>query len=375
MFGSSSFKQAGSLITFSPPPPPPPPQNKNNNHKNNKKHKISYKIVAISATSAILLLFTLLTITIFSLRRRRRTRRRRKGDEIDEEKAVEQCATWVAEAKWSSPVIIFEKPLMELTFADLATATSCFSKDSQLADGHRCGPLYRAVLTGDMHVVIRVLKNGANCDAEELSQLRHPNLLPLLGYCLAGKEKLFLYEYMEKGDMRRWLNELPAARSGEEEETLELCDWPARHKVALGVARGLAFLHQGSRRPVVHGHLVPANVLLDDEMEARIADFGVVGGGEGSVVEDVYGFGLLVLELVTGKGGGWTEKEVERVRTAVRGGRAAEVVDVELRRREECSPEMVEFVRVGYLCTAQCQMKRPTMQQVVGLLKDIRPTC
>ncbi|KAJ0964889.1 hypothetical protein J5N97_026027 [Dioscorea zingiberensis] len=386
-FGISAFKEAGSdLITFSPPPPLPPPPPPHNNNNNNKQRSLkTYKLVAISAASVVVLLLGLLTILCLVIRMVKR--RRRKGDHelvmeniITTAGAGEQEATWVAEAKWSAPVVIFEKPLMELTFAELATATSGFGKDSQLAEGRRCGPLYRAVLAGDMHVVIRVVESARDADElRELARLRHPNLLPLLGYCLAGKEKLLLYEYIERGDVPRWLHELPAGRPGEEEDTRESSDWPARHRVALGVARGLAFLHQGwagSGRPVVHGHLVPENVLLDDELEARIADFGVVNGGdEGSAPEDVHSFGLLVWELVTGRGG-WSEVEVERMRAAVRGGTAAEVVDPKLKMSDgspEWEKEMVECIRVGYLCTARCQEKRPTMHQVVGLLKDIRP--
>nr|XP_010915497.2 calmodulin-binding receptor kinase CaMRLK-like [Elaeis guineensis] len=272
--------------------------------------------------------------------------------------------------------------------------------ESLLAEGGRSGPAYHAVLPGDMHLVVRVLEAAREVDEREaasafhdLARLRHPNLLPLIGYCIAGSEKLLLYEYMEKGDLHRWLHELPAACPDVEDrsnETWEIDhgeerrpsaaapaavgDWPTRHRIALGIARGLAFLHQvwsHSRQAMVHGHLVPTNILLDEDLEPRVADFGVATAA-GTAEGDVYSYGVVVMELVTGRAG-WSDAEIGWARTLVREGRAAEAVDPRLREWPEWEKEAVECLRVGYLCTAESLEKRPTMQQVVGLIKDVRP--
>ncbi|CAL5042438.1 unnamed protein product [Urochloa decumbens] len=330
----------------------------------------------------------------------------------DGEEEEEDAVVAAAKGASAAPVVLFERPLMQLTLADLAAATSGFGRESQLAErGGRSGAAYRAVLPGDLHVVVRVVEGGvaglredddnpaaAATAFRELARLRHPNILPLLGYCIAGKEKLLLYEYMEKGDLHRWLHELPAGRPDMEddaggvgdvweaaEDKRSVSDWPTRHRIALGVARGLAFLHQGwaGSGPVVHGHLVPTNVLLADDLEPRISDYfghnpSAGAGGEYSSATregDVYAFGVLVLELVTGQAG-WDEASVSWARGIVRDGKGMDIVDPRVRDEasggEAVEREMVECLRVGYLCTAHAPEKRPTMQQVVGVLKDIR---
>jgi serine/threonine protein kinase len=210
---------------------------------------------------------------------------------------------------------------------------------------------------------------------------------------ITGKQKLLLFEYMEKGDLYRWLHELPAGSIDTEDISIDMLDptvedrkspgdWPRRYRIILGIARGMAFLHQGwagsSGRPIVHGHLVPTNVLLGEDMEPRISDFIVARpcGGNGETAEgDVYRFGLLVFELVTGQAK-WDEASTSWVRGVVRNRKGLNIVDAGLRDEAagtEAEKEVTECLQVGFLCTASSPEKRPTMQQVVGLLKDVRP--
>lgn len=191
---------------------------------------------------------------------------------------------------------------------------------------------------------------------------------------------------MEKGDLHRWLHELPVGSMDTEDigiETMEAIedrkpagDWPTRYRVILGIARGLAFLHQGwagSGRPIVHGRLVPTNILLGDDMEPRISDF--LHPNDETPESDVYRFGTLVFELVTGQAR-WNETSTSWARGVIRNRKGLNLVDDRLRDETmgtEAEKEMAECLQVGLLCTASSPEKRPTMQQVVGLLKDIRP--
>ncbi|KAL0925127.1 hypothetical protein M5K25_003437 [Dendrobium thyrsiflorum] len=395
-FGSSAFEKGG-IFTYAAP---------SSEQKKGKKHAKSraWRKAVIAAASAVVgvVIVGVLIAGAFCCRRKR-SPEKEKGEVADEE------IGWVREARWGAPVVVFEKPLMELTFGDLAGATSGFGRESLMAEGGRSGPIYRAVLPGEMHVVVRVMERDRGVEPaaaaaafKEIGRLRHRNLLPLLGYCISGREKLLLYEYMERGDLHRWLHELPAGQPDVEDWTGDtwenpasdtrpssssaaaaggiitaVGDWPTRHRIALGVARGLAFLHQGwvgSHTPVVHGHLVPSNILISDDLEPRIADFAGESGGA-TAEEDVYSYGVVVMELVTGRSH-WPEEEVEKLRVVVRDGppaAVAAVVDERLQLEAEWEKEAVECLKVGYLCTAKSPEKRPAMQQVVALLKDIRP--
>ncbi|CAA0819976.1 Probable LRR receptor-like serine/threonine-protein kinase [Striga hermonthica] len=326
-------------------------------------------------------------------------------------------ASWAANIRQapSVPVVIFHKPLLNLTFADLQQATSGFDRHTLLAEG-RLGPVYGGLLPGGLHVAIKVMARGptasdqeATQELERLGRIRHPNLVPLVGYCLAGERRIVIYEYMENGNLESLLYDLPLGARTSEDWSNEawghegpLVTWGFRYRVALGTARALAYLHYGCSPPIVHRDLKASSVYFDSQLEPRLSDFGLAGifrsgpedergrgyagpeffgTGSSSPVEatkksDVYGFGVILLELITGKrpvGDEWRGGDlVSWVRGLVRSNEGWRAIDVRI---SGTGPDekMVETLKIGYLCTAEVPSKRPCMQQVVGLLKDLEP--
>ncbi|PIN18509.1 Serine/threonine protein kinase [Handroanthus impetiginosus] len=292
----------------------------------------------------------------------------------------------------------------------------------------RFGPVYGGLLPGGIHVAVKVLVHGSTMTDQEaareleyLGRIKHPNLVPLTGYCLAGDQRIAIYEYMENGNLQNLLYDLPLGVQTTEDWSTDTWDdenngiqnvgseglttWRFRHKIALGTARALAFLHHGCSPPIIHRDVKASSVYLDSNLEPRLSDFGlakifgngledeIARGSPGYVPpefldqpestptpkSDVYGFGVILFELITGKkpveDDYPDEKEanlVSWVRGLVRRNQGSRAIDPKIRGNGP-DTKLVEALKIGYLCTAENPFKRPTMHQVVGLLKDLEP--
>ncbi|KAH0852734.1 LOW QUALITY PROTEIN: hypothetical protein HID58_090801 [Brassica napus] len=225
-----------------------------------------------------------------------------------------------------------------------------------------------------------------------ISALQHPHLVKLYGCCVEGDQLLLVYEYLEN-------NSLARALFGPQETQIRL-DWPTRQKICVGIARGLAYLHEESRLKIVHRDIKATNVLLDKELNAKISDFGLakldeeenthistrVAGTYGYMAPeyamrghltdkaDVYSFGVVALEIVHGRSNTITRSKVDTfnlldwVHVLREQNKLMEVVDPRLG-TDYNREEAMTMIQIGILCTSQVPSERPSMSTVVSILE------
>ncbi|CAO2189823.1 unnamed protein product [Urochloa humidicola] len=248
----------------------------------------------------------------------------------------------------------------------------------------------------------------ANAEVEVLGSLRHRNIVRLLGWCTNGEVTLLLYEYMPNGSLEDLLHGSDGGagaaavkkQPGKAAAAQRVLGWEARRRIAVGVAEGVSYLHHDCRPAVAHRDIKPSNILLDADMEARVADFGVAkalrGGAAMSAVagsygyiapeytytlrvdekSDVYSYGVVLLEMLTGRRPveaeyGEGSSIVDWVR---RKHTAGAVVDAALWEGEsgEAREEMAMALRVALACTSRSPQERPSMRDVVSMLHEAR---
>ncbi|XP_062084145.1 G-type lectin S-receptor-like serine/threonine-protein kinase At4g03230 isoform X1 [Humulus lupulus] len=293
-----------------------------------------------------------------------------------------------------------EREGIDVPFVDLETivmATDNFLDANKLGQGG-FGPVYKGKLRGGQEIAIKRLSSGSRQGLEEfknevmlIAKLQHRNLVKLLGYCVEGEEKLLLYEYMPNKSLDSFIFD----------QTLRvLLNWELRFDIILGIARGLLYLHHDSRLRIIHRDLKTSNVLLDEEMNPKISDFGlarIFGGkqteastrrvvgtygymspeyaldGIFSIKSDVFSFGVMLLEIVSGKrntGFYQSEQALSLLGYAWklwRDNKALDLMDATL--SESCNTnEFMKCVNVGLLCVQDDPSDRPTMPNVVFML-------
>ncbi|GAY58799.1 hypothetical protein CUMW_189670 [Citrus unshiu] len=288
-----------------------------------------------------------------------------------------------------------EFPIFPLGLA--LEATNHFSHENKLGEGG-FGPVYKGILADGKEIAVKRLSRSSGQGRQEfknevtlIAKLQHKNLVRLLGCCLDGNELLLIYEYMPNKSLDLFL--FDSTRGAQ-------LDWNRRICIINGIARGLLYLHEDSRLRVIHRDLKTSNILLDHEMNPKISDFGmarIFGGNQNeantnrvvgtygymapeyamegvfSIKSDVFSFGVLLLEIVSGKrnSGFYLSEDGHSLLTYTWKlwceGEALELMDPVL--KQSCvGAELLKYIHIGLLCVQEDPARRPSMSSVVVML-------
>ncbi|KAJ7515941.1 hypothetical protein O6H91_22G035300 [Diphasiastrum complanatum] len=291
--------------------------------------------------------------------------------------------------------------LKKYSFRELQFATDNFDSKNILGKGG-FGYVYKGSLPDGTLVAVKRLKeegmNGGELqfqmEVEMISLAVHRNLLRLKGFCMTSNERLLVYPYMLNGSVASRLRDSNCGKPA--------LDWPTRKRIALGSARGLLYLHEHCDPKIIHRDVKAANILLDEDFEAVVGDFGLaklldhrdshvttavrgtvghiapeyLSTGQSSEKTDVFGFGILLLELITGQrafdfGRLSHNKDVmllDWVKQLQLEKRLDVLVDADLKNNYN-AVELEEMVQVALLCTQVFPTDRPKMSEVVRMLE------
>nr|GMC57101.1 protein LYK5-like [Ipomoea batatas] len=334
-----------------------------------EKHKRSYKSIWIGIGAGISLAILCFTVFIFFLPPRKRGK--------TDDQALGKAEN--GKAKWELPENVRDQFPAIYEFEELEKATGNFSLEKRLSSS-----VYTGILGGKLSAIKAVNEEDASSEVEILSKINHCNVIRLRGVCEHLGVSYLVFEFMANGSLKEWLlqNDGPGVHS-----------WNNRIRIALDVADGLNYIHNFTDPPYVHNNINSGSILLNEHLRAKIADFSLArtaqnGTGNLCPKTDVYAFGLVLLDLITGKkailnqGG---EEEVmlfERVVQIIEGRNVEDEIQCVLDSRLQVKHPLgfiidqtelaLRLMKLSAACLAHEFAKRPTAAEVVSSLMSIQ---
>ncbi|CAI9288951.1 unnamed protein product [Lactuca saligna] len=385
---------------------PPLDQSCTRDSKNSesKRPKLSVStIVAIVAASLILIGVIIIIILNMKARRRR-------GRE-DETMIIESTPLASSDSNLIiGKLVLFSKTLPS-KYEDWEAGTKALLDKNCLIGSGTIGTVYRADFDGGISIAVKKIKSLGRIKSQDefeqeigrLGSLRHPNLVSFQGYYWSSTMQLILSDFAPNGNLYDNLHGIGTSHSGTSSGigNPEL-NWPRRFNIALGVARALSYIHHDCKPQILHLNLKSHNILLYQNYEPKLADYGLVKflplldnyglTGFHNVVGyvapelaqsmrlsdkcDVYSFGVILLEVVTGRkpveglGGNEVVVLCEYVRGLIERGRASDCFDRSLNGFVE--NELIQVMKLGLMCTSESALRRPSMAEVVQVLESVR---
>ncbi|KAJ9187213.1 hypothetical protein P3X46_002698 [Hevea brasiliensis] len=357
-----------------------------------KPRKINWKVIGytLSAASVMVVLACCVPwVRVGEKKKRRITaaeiiilmigrKNKKREDELEDGFAM-------IEVQQETEISRLEKFVTRMNYIDLSYATQNFSQHNIIGHG-QMGTMYKATLPNGWCLAVKRLHDSQQFEEQFISELktlarfRHDNLIPILGFAIELKERLLVYKYVSNGNLFDWLHSA--------EDKKKILEWPLRMKIAVGLARGLAWLHHRNRFRLAHLNINSKSVLLDKNFEPKLSNFGRARISspietelwESSFLkEDVYNFGIVILELIKGKqltSSDSSERSLEEYTSNISTSSASSLYDA----IDTCligkghDDEIFQLFRIACNCVEHLPERRKNMLEVYEMIKDVRET-